>query len=230
MADRRAEAVAALQARLGHQFADAALLEQALTHASVAGSRPVADNERLEFLGDRVLGLLAAEALIGDADADEGEMSRRIARLVSGRACAEVARRMGLGEALRLAPGETRSGGRDKDTILGDACEALIAALYLDGGLPAAQAVFRRFWSEDLERVRAESAKDPKTRLQEWAQARGLGLPAYEVAERSGPDHAPRFRIVVRLNGLEPQSAEGGSRREAEKLAAQALLEREGGA
>ena len=223
--------MAALQDRIGHAFSDPALLERALTHASVGdGSRKVRHNERLEFLGDRVLGLLAAEQLVSvDEEAREGVMSTRLAQLVSGRACAGVARRLGVGEALRLAPGETRTGGRDKDTILGDACEALMAAVYLDGGLEAARAFFLRYWAEELALTSRDDGKDPKTRLQEWAQARGLGLPAYAVTGRDGPDHAPRFTVEVRIDTLAPALAEGSSRREAEKSAALAMLQRETG-
>ena len=223
--------MAALQDRIGHAFSDPALLERALTHASVGdGSRKVRHNERLEFLGDRVLGLLAAEQLVSvDEEAREGVMSTRLAQLVSGRACAGVARRLGVGEALRLAPGETRTGGRDKDTILGDACEALLAAVYLDVGLEAARAFFLRYWAEELALTSRDDGKDPKTRLQEWAQARGLGLPAYAVTGRDGPDHAPRFTVEVRIDTLAPVQAEGASRREAEKSAALAMLQRETG-
>ena len=231
MPDRRIEAVAQLQARLGYDFKDPTLLERALTHASVGdGTRRVRHNERLEFLGDRVLGLLAAERLIqGDDEAREGVMSTRLAKLVSGRTCAVIARRLGMGEALRLAPGETRTGGREKDTILGDACEALIAAVYLDGGLEAARSFFLTFWAEELTATDGQDGKDPKTQLQEWAQARGLGLPTYDVVAREGPDHAPRFTIAVRIDTLAPQIAEGPSRREAEKSGALALLQREAG-
>jgi ribonuclease-3 len=231
MSDRRAEAVAGLARRLGHDFADPQLLERALTHASVgSGSTRIRDNERLEFLGDRVLGLLAAEQLVKtDDEAREGVMSTRLAKLVSGRTCAVVARRLDIGPALRLAPGETRTGGRDKDTILGDACEALIAAIYLDGGLEAARRFFLTYWAEELAQVQAGDGKDPKTRLQEWAQARTLGLPSYDVVGRAGPDHAPRFTVTVRIESLLPETAEGDSRREAEKNAAEAMLRREVG-
>ena len=231
MPDRRIAAVALLQTRLGYEFQDPGLLERAMTHASVGdGTRKVRHNERLEFLGDRVLGLLAAETLIqGDDEAREGVMSMRLAHLVSGRTCAVVGRRLGIGEALRLAPGETRTGGRDKDTILGDACEALMAAIYLDGGLEAARHFFLTFWAEELASKDVQDGKDPKTRLQEWAQAKGLGLPSYDVVSRHGPDHAPKFTIEVRIESLAPQTAQGASRRDGEKAAALALLEREAG-
>jgi ribonuclease-3 len=224
----RAEAVGALEERLGHVFTDPALLERALTHASVGGGAgKTRDNEILEFIGDRVIGLLAAERLAElYPQAPEGELTVRLHGLVNRDACARVARRMGLGPALRLAGGETPTGGRDKDSILGDACEAVMAAVHLDGGLAAARAVFLDLWAEEFDGVAAQ-ARDPKTALQEWAQARGKSLPAYVVLTRSGPDHAPLFTVEVAVEGLAPAVAEGRSRRDAEKAAAAALLERE---
>jgi ribonuclease III len=226
----RAEAVEALERRLGHAFADRGLLERALTHASVGGGQgKIRDNEVLEFIGDRVIGLLAAERLAElYPAAPEGELTLRLHSLVNREACAQVARRMELGPALRLAGGETRTGGRDKDSILGDACEAVMAAVHLDGGLAAARAVFLSFWQEGLAEVSASEAKDAKTALQEWAQGRGKALPAYAMTARSGPDHAPVFTVSVSVEGLSPVTAEGRSRREAEKAAAAALLQREG--
>jgi ribonuclease-3 len=224
----RAEAVGALEERLGHAFADPALLERALTHASVGGGAgKTRDNEVLEFIGDRVIGLLAAERLAElYPQAPEGELTVRLHGLVNRDACARVARRVGLGPALRLAGGETKTGGRDKDSILGDACEAVMAAVHLDGGLAAARAVFLDLWAEEFDGVAAQ-ARDPKTALQEWAQARGKSLPAYVVLTRTGPDHAPLFTVEVAVEGLAPAEAEGRSRRDAEKAAAAALLERE---
>ena len=230
MSDRRAAAVAVLQDNLGYQFRDPELLERALTHASVGdGAKTVRHNERLEFLGDRVLGLLAADYLVAsDGEAREGMLSNRHARLVNGRTCAAIARKLHLGEALRLAASETKTGGREKDNILGDACEAVMAAVYLDGGLDPARTVFRRLWADELSDLgRHADGKDPKTALQEWAQGRGLGLPTYRVLNREGPDHAPRFTVQAVIHSLEPETAEGGSRREAEKAAALGLLQRE---
>lgn len=228
----RKDAVAALQQALGHHFGDQDLLERALTHASVGeGARAVRHYERLEFLGDRVLGLLAAERLLSlDPQAREGEMSPKLAALVNGKACARVARRIDLGSALKLSPGEARAGGRDKDTILGDALEALMAALYIDGGLDTARAFFLRFWAEEFEAIDHERAKDAKTQLQEWAQARGLGLPSYEVVSRTGPDHAPCFTVAVSVEGYGAETAEGRSRQEAEKAAALVMLMKREGA
>lgn len=225
--NQREAAIVALESALGHRFVERRRLDLALTHSSVGGQ--VKDNERLEFLGDRVLGLLAAERLLEMyPEAVEGDLSPRFHSLVDKAACAAVARRMGVGPALRLSPGETKSGGREKDTILADACEAVMAAVYYDGGLDAARAVFSRFWSEDLAHPASLTVKDPKSALQEWAQAAGHPLPAYTVITRTGPDHAPRFVVEARVDGSAPVRAEGRSRQEAEKAAAAAMLTREG--
>jgi len=228
----RAAAIAALERRLGHDFADPALLERALTHSSVGdGAKKVSDNERLEFIGDRVLGLLAAERL---ADlyptSSEGDLAPRLNALVSRKTCALVARGVDLGPALRLSPAETKAGGRDKDSILAGACEAIMAALYQDGGLDAARAVFLDLWAGPIEELGLPRPLDSKTQLQEWAQGQGKPLPAYAVVERKGPDHAPVFTVEVAVQGLDAARAEGRSRQDAEKAAAQALLHREGAA
>ncbi len=226
----RADAVAELEARLGRRFSDAALLERALTHSSVSqGARPVSDNERLEFLGDRVLGLLAAEYLVGRyPDSSEGELSPRLHAIVDGQACARVARRLGIGEAMRVAAGETKRGARNQDTLLSDACEALIAALYLEAGLDAVREVWLRIWKEELESPLDPRAHNTKSALQEWAAARGKPLPVYQVTNREGPDHAPQFTCEVQVVGLEPAQGAGPSRQAAEKAAALALMTREG--
>jgi ribonuclease-3 len=227
----RAAAVAELERRIGHAFSDRDLLERALTHASVGdGAKLVRHNERLEFLGDRVLNLCAAERLMElDSDAREGELSRLLAGLVNYHACARAAKRVGLPEALRLSASATKVGARQSEAVLGDACEALIAALYIDGGLECARAFFLRFWAEEFERAGEPRSKDPKTELQEWAQGRGLPLPAYEVVGREGPDHAPAFTVRVVVEGFPPEEGRGRSRQDAEKAAAQAmLLKREG--
>ncbi|TAL33565.1 ribonuclease III [Phenylobacterium sp.] len=227
----RVAAVEELERRIGHIFADRDLLERSLTHASVGdGARDVRHNERLEFLGDRVLNLCAAERLMAlDPDAREGEMSQRLATLVNYHACARAAERAGLPAALRLSASATKVGARKSDAVLGDACEALIAALYIDGGLETAKAFFEKFWAEEFANVDAPRSKDPKTQLQEWAQGLGLPLPAYEVVGRTGPAHAPIFTVEVRVKGFEAERGEGGSRQAAEKLAAQTmLLKREG--
>ena len=228
MTSRRATAVTELEQRLGHAFKDRALIERALTHASVGRGAP--DNERLEFLGDRVLALVAAETLTGhDPSWREGELTRRHASLVSGKACAEVARHIGLPSALRLAGSTTKQGGRQNDRILGDAMEALVAAVYLDGGIDAARALFRIAWSEAIGRALASHGKEAKTALQEWTMARGLPLPAYQEVSRTGPDHAPAFVMEVSVEGFQSVSGAGSTRRAAEKAAAQAFLAREGG-
>ena len=226
---KRAAALDALEVRIGHVFADRTLLEQALTHASTGqGARPAVHNERLEFLGDRVLGLLAAEALVArDPQWREGELSRRHASLVSGSACAEAARRLDLGGALRLAGGTSNQGGRANARILGDAMEAVIAAVYLDGGPSAARRLFEQVWGEALATVSGETPRDPKTALQEWAMARGLPLPVYRVQGRSGPDHAPVFTVEVAVKSHPAATGVGGAVQAAEKAAALAFLARE---
>jgi ribonuclease III len=226
----RTTAVAELEQTLGYTFTDKGKLERALTHASVGdGARKTGDNERLEFLGDRVLGLLTAERLIEvDPHATEGDLAPRLNALVNRAACARVARRMRVGPALRLSGAETKAGGRDKDSILAGACEALMAALYEDGGLEAARAVFLTFWVEEFGAISAPRPKDPKTRLQEWAQSKARPLPAYRVLDRQGPEHAPIFTVEAVVEGVLPAAASGTSRQAAEKAAAQALLDREG--
>ena len=176
-----------------------------------------------------MLGLLVAEHLLAaDPAASEGDIAPRLNALVSREACAAVARRLELGQALRLSAGESRTGGRDKTSILAGAMEAVIAAVYEDGGLDAARAVFARVWPPEFDRLAvAVRPKDSKTELQEWALARGRPLPAYAVAAREGPEHAPVFTVTVAVEGVEPASGQGGSRQTAEKAAARALLNRE---
>lgn len=224
--NRREAAVAELEGRIGHRFEDRGLLERALTHASVGeGATKVRHYERLEFLGDRVLNLLAAERLMQlNPEAREGEMSKLMAQLVNYHACARVARRIGLPDALRMAPSASKIGARENDTVLGDACEALIGALYAEGGLGLARDFFLAFWAEEFARLDEPQAKDAKTQLQEWAQARGLPLPAYRVENREGPDHAPSFTVSVTVGDLPPETAQGRSRQDAEKAAAAAML------
>ncbi len=210
---------------LDHRFQDPALLARALTHRShVKGRKGGLDsNERLEFVGDRVLGLVIAEWLIERFPHDrEGGLGRRLARLVDRDTLAAVARGIGLGAALSIPPSEEAAGVRERDSVLADACEALIGALYLDGGLEAARHFVRRHWAERVERM-AEAPRDPKTALQEWAQARGLPLPAYRTVATEGPSHKPRFTVAVSL-GHSAAEAEGSTKREAEKRAAALLL------
>jgi ribonuclease-3 len=213
----------ALEGRLGHVFRDPSLLGRALTHGSRGGET---DNQRLEFLGDRVLGLAVAEALLAaDPGAPEGLIAPRFNALVRREACAEVARAIDLGAALKLGRSEMLAGGRKREALLADAMEAVIAAVHLDGGFEAARAVVLRLWAD---RIRAAplDARDAKTALQEWAQARGLQPPIYEEVARAGPDHAPRFVIEARLGTGEAERAAGPSTRAAEHAAAAALLGR----
>ena len=214
-------AIAGAEARLGHGFARPELLVEALTHPSMAAG---AHNQRLEFLGDRVLGLVIAEALLAqDTAAQEGDIAPRLNALVRKETCAEVAAALDLGSALRMGRSEMLTGGRRKTALLGDAMEAVIAAVYLDGGLEAARALILRAWGERIAAVQAVG-RDPKTALQEWAQARGLPPPAYLDLDRQGPDHAPVFSVEARLE--DGRSAEGraASKRAAQQAAAEALL------
>lgn len=217
--------VAAFARRLGHDFARPELLIRALTHPSLSSpTRP--DNQRLEFLGDRVLGLVIAEALLAaDRSASEGQVAPRFNALVRKETCADVARAIDLGPVLKLGRSEMMSGGRRKETLLGDAMEAVIAAVYLDAGLEAARAVILTLWADRIDRVDPD-ARDAKTQLQEWAQARGLAPPRYVERGRSGPDHAPVFTIEAVLDGFQPATAAAGSKRQAEQAAARALLDR----
>ncbi|MGQ0457484.1 MAG: ribonuclease III [Hyphomicrobium sp.] len=225
----RARKFKELESKLGHRFKTVALLERALTHASVRGGKTERhDNERLEFIGDRVLGLAIAEILNAQyPDASEGELARRYNRLVRGEACAKVARAIDLGAHLILSESEADSGGREKTTILADAAEAVLGAVFLDGGFDKARAVVRKLWQAQSEPV-PEVAVDAKSALQEWAQGQGLALPKYTVVARKGPDHAPRFTAEVLISGHAPAQGEGASKRIAEQAAATALLKREG--
>ena len=217
--------LAAFQARLGHRFADEGLLVRALTHASVTGPGRQS-NERLEFLGDRVLGLVIAEAMLDqDADAGEGRIAPRFNALVRKEACADVARAVDLGAVLRLGRSEMQSGGRRKTALLGDAMEAVLAAVYRDAGFEAARALILRLWARRIAGVE-DDARDAKTALQEWSQANAGGLPAYEQVARTGPDHAPEFTVRVRLPGGREATATARAKRDAEQRAARALLER----
>ena len=224
--NRRATAIDTLEARLGHVFADRELIERALTHASARGPRRE-DNERLEFLGDRVLGLVMASALVGgDGEASVGDLTKRLHGLTNGEACARVAQDIGLGEALRLPAGETKRGARALATVLGDACEALIAALYLEMGLDEAAKIVLRLWAPLLAEPHDADTVDPKTVLQEWAAANGRKPPVYRVLEQTGPAHAPTFTLEVSVEGDAPEVASAGAVRVAEKAAALALLRR----
>ena len=203
---------------------------RALTHISaLAGGSRAGSYQRLEFLGDHVLG----PGHFGNAvsrlsrRATKGELSRRLADLVRRETCADVARAINLGEALRLGTSESNSGGRSRTAILADVCEALVGAVFLDGGYAAATELVERLWGERM-RAPTRPLRDPKTMLQEWAQARGLPTPAYREVERIGPHHNPEFRIAVSLPEREPAEGRGRSKRVAEQAAAAAMLQREG--
>ena len=228
--------VKGFEARLGYQFTDRTLLKRALTHASVRTASKRGgdhDNERLEFLGDRVLGLSIAELLTETfKDATEGDLARIFNHMVRGETCADVARAIGLGEQMILSDSEAGSGGREKITILADACEAVLAAVFLEGGFDAARRVVRLHWSKRLDTLPVEPA-DAKSALQEWAQGQGFDLPKYKELSREGPDHAPHFTTEVRVGGRKAPTARvangtGASKRAAEQSAATALLIKEG--
>ena len=213
----------AFQDRLGHRFDDPELLVRALTHSSMT-AEGVDSNERLEFLGDRVLGLVMAEALLAeDLVAEEGQIAPRFNALVRKEACADVARQIELGAVLRLGKSEMKSGGRRKEALLGDAMEAVIAAVYRDAGFETARALVLRLWGDRVQRVEVD-ARDPKTTLQEWSQAELGRPPSYEELSRRGPDHAPVFRVRAALPDGRSAEGEARSKREAEQEAAKALL------
>ena len=211
--------------RLGHRFTRPDLLVQALTHSSVSSAtRP--SNQRLEFLGDRVLGLVVAEELLAaDPDASEGELALRFNSLVRRETCADVARQLELGDALRMGRAEMLSGGRRKDAALADAMEAVIAAVFADAGFFAARSVVLAAWGDRIERSRRD-AKDPKTALQEWVQSRGHSRPEYSLVSRDGPDHAPAFTVRVSLESGQAATAQARSKKLAEQNAARDLLRR----
>ena len=215
----------AFSERLGYEFSRPELLQRALTHGSISTTTRT-DNQRLEFLGDRVLGLTLAEALFAaDRAATEGQLAPRYNALVKGETCAAIARGIGLGDVLKLGRSEMLSGGRRKEALLADAMEAVLAAVYLDAGFEAARTVILRLWADRLQNV-DDDARDAKTALQEWAQAQGMQPPRYVQIARNGPDHAPEFEIAVRLDdGREAMATGKGTKRSIEQAAAQALLD-----
>lgn len=219
------ETASRLERALGHRFSDPALLRQALTHPSAVlrGRRGHGDYERLEFLGDRVLGLIVADWLLASyRDADAGHLARRFNELVRRETLADVARAAGINQEVRLADGERATGGAEKPAILADVCEALIAALFLDGGLAAADRFVRHYWADRVTGLKS-APKDPKTAIQEWAHAAGIEPPVYRVVSVDGPDHAPEFTIEAAFaRGC--ATATGPSKKEAERRAAERLL------
>jgi ribonuclease-3 len=218
-----------LSARLGHHFCDLALLKLALTHASArTGAKANEDNERLEFLGDRVLGLAVAELLIDHfPTATEGELARWFNHLVRAETCAAVAQEWNLGKFILMSGGEAESGGRRKKTILANTCEAILGAIFADAGYGAARAVVHQFWGPHLGALDV-AAPDAKSVLQEWAQGKRLPLPRYLEIAREGPDHSPRFTSEVQIEGVAPERGQGANKRQAEQAAALAMLVREG--
>jgi ribonuclease-3 len=223
---------AGFEKTLGYTFRDPGLLHRALTHASALAERgnhdPAATYQRLEFLGDRVLGLVVADMLISAyPDAVEGELARRLARLVSGETCAEVAMDMGLDAFVRLGGSLARKRSGTASGVLGDVCESVIGALYRDGGLEAARPVIESYWRERMTAM-SGPLHDAKTALQEWTHREGLATPDYRELSRSGPDHAPVFEIEVVIDGQQSAVGRGKSKREAEQAAAEAALRRDG--
>jgi len=228
---RKAKDRTALEDRIGFKFADKALLERALTHISALSGGPQkrADSyQRLEFLGDHVLGLVISDMLYrAFPRANEGELSRRLADLVRKETCAEVAKAMDIGPALKLGNSESHAGGRLRSTILADVCEALVGGVFIDGGYAAAETLIAKFWKERMLKP-LRPLRDPKTMLQEWAQGRGLPTPAYRELARTGPHHDPEFRVAVVLPDRPPAEGLGSSKRAAEQAAAAAMLTRVG--
>ena len=221
---KKSESIRFFEQRLGYEFSDVSLLIEALTHSSIA-SESRKDNQRLEFLGDRVLGLVMAEALLEiDQFASEGTLAPRFNALVRKEACAEVARHIDLGGVLKIGRSEMLSGGRRKDALLGDGMEAVIAAIYKDGGFEVAKRTITELWGDRIKNVKGD-ARDAKTMLQEWAQARGQNPPKYEIMSQSGPDHAPEFLVKVLLDSGETADATAGSKRQAEQMAAKSILQ-----
>jgi ribonuclease-3 len=224
-ASKPAKSETSFETRIGRKFRNKALLREALTHSSFGERRAAAVSyERMEFLGDRVLGLVMAEQLYTRfPNAGENDLAPRLNALVNRDACMRAARRIDIGAALILSASEARSGGRDKDTILADACEALIAAIYLDGGMKAAEKFILKAWAEEFDAVQ-KTPRDPKTALQEWAAQRRRPNPHYEVVARTGPDHAPHFVVEARVDGCDAGRGAGNSKRDAEREAARAVL------
>ena len=219
-----------LEAAIGHRFEDRMLLQRALTHVSALPAEATRDEsyQRLEFLGDRVLGLVVSDMLFSAfPEAEEGELSKRLADLVRRETCAEVAADWGAPRHIALGEGEAHTGGAQKTAILADICESIIGAVFIDSGFAAARKVVDKAF---VQRMRAprRPLQDAKTTLQEWAQGRGLATPAYRETSRSGPAHAPHFSMSVAVEGFAAAMAEGASKRAAEQAAAEAFLVREG--
>ena len=223
--------VGKLEEHLGYKFRDRGLLEKALSHSStVASPRLQVDEtyQRHEFLGDRVLAVTVAELLLNAfPKADEGELARRFNGLVRNETCADVAREIGVGPFIRLGEGEAQAGGREKEAILGDVCEAIIGAVYMDGGFVDARDLVIRYWEKRMLDWTGP-LRDAKTTLQEWVQGNKLPPPVYKLVERTGPDHEPQFTLRVDVPSLKTAMGRGPSKRIAEQDAARTILIREG--
>ena len=212
-----------LEERLGHVFNHPNWLRQALVHVSFTNNH-IESNERLEFLGDRVLGLVIAEMLFQQfTEEEEGDLAYRFTALARRETLVRVARKIELGQYIELSNGERDTGGAEKDSVLANTCEAVIAALYLDGGYAAATKFIEHYWAPFL-KEEPKPPKDPKTTLQEWAQATDKSLPIYSVTNRLGPDHAPWFTVEVEISGELTRRGQGANKRAAEQAAAEALL------
>ncbi len=210
-----------LETAIGHIFQNRDLLEAALTHSSTGKDT---NYERLEFLGDRVLGLVVSEILYEKyEDESEGDLAKRLASLVQGSWLAGIAGDLHLGDYMEFSAAERAAGGMVNENILADGIEALIGALYLDAGLKQCRAFIQTFWGDAFENMKAPP-QHPKTAIQEWAQARGLPLPTYKITGQSGPDHAPVFEIRLKVQGYDDIIAEGKSRQQAEKNAAESFI------
>ena len=210
-----------LEEKIGYVFNDKHWLERALTHSSTNDSF---NYQRLEFLGDRVLGLVIADALFDKFKKEnEGGLAKRHTALVQGRMCAQIGQNIDLGNFIIFSESERQSGGQKNDNIIADVMESLLGAIYIDGGFENVKKIILSLWGDNLLTLQT-APQDPKTELQEWAQARALALPDYQVADRKGPDHAPVFIIQLKVEGQADVKAEGASRRQAEKKAARLML------
>jgi len=214
-----------LEQELGYVFKNQSLIKDALTHSSTGKA---SNYERLEFLGDRVLGLVIAETLFEKfPDEAEGDLAKRLSALAQGSFIAKISVEIKLGSYVAFSDGERAAGGAENENILADVFESVIGALYLDGGLEECRRVIEKLWGDHFFKMK-EPPLHPKTALQEWAQSEGLALPAYEIIEQSGPDHAPVFDVQLCIDGHEPLVVQGRSRQEAEKHAAKQFLKKIG--
>jgi ribonuclease-3 len=214
-----------LQQKLGYKFRETVYIQRALTHASAHHDSTGLDYERLEFLGDRVVNLIVADLLFKNfREEKEGALAKRHTALVRTETLADMARLLKLGDHVILSDAERQAGGAENDNILADIMESITAAIYLDGGYDCVTSFMERALGDRLQSM-VEPPRDPKTTLQEWSQAKNLGLPKYEIIGQSGPDHAPEFTVQVTLTGLVPQTASSTSKKRAEKDAAQNMLD-----